>query len=48
MEARQAAWIREIRLAKTQGTLPAPYAFQGHKTKAQILAAVRGTGFITG
>jgi rubrerythrin len=48
VEARHAAWIREIRLAKTQGTLPAPSAFQGSKTKAQILAAVRGTGFITG
>ena len=48
VEARHAAWIREIRLAKTQGTLPAPSAFQGSKTKAQILAAVKGTGFITG
>jgi rubrerythrin len=46
VEARHAAWIREIRLAKTQGTLPAPAAFQGSKTKAQILAAVKGTGFI--
>jgi hypothetical protein len=48
VEARHAAWIREIRLAKTQGTIPAPSAFQGSKTKAQILAAVKGTGFITG
>ncbi len=48
VEARHAAWIREIRLAKTQGTLPAPSAFQGSKTKAQILAAVKGTGFIVG
>jgi hypothetical protein len=48
VEARHAAWIREIRLAKTQGTLPAPAAFQGSKTKAQILAAVKGTGFIVG
>jgi rubrerythrin len=48
VEARHAAWIREIRLAKSQGTLPAPSAFQGSKTKAQILAAVKGTGFIVG
>jgi hypothetical protein len=48
VEARHAAWIREIRLAKTQGTIPAPSAFQGSKTKAQILAAVKGTGFIVG
>jgi rubrerythrin len=47
VEARHAAWIREIRLAKTQGTIPAPTAFQGSKTKAEILAAVRSTGFIT-
>jgi Ferritin-like domain len=43
----QAYLIREIRLAKTQGTIPAPTAFQGSKTKAEILAAVRSTGFIT-
>jgi rubrerythrin len=48
VEARHAAWIREIRLAKAQGTLPAASAFQGSKTKAQILAAVKGTGFIVG
>jgi rubrerythrin len=48
VEARHAAWIREIRLAKTEGTLPAPAAFQGAKTKAQILAAVKSTGFIVG
>ncbi len=48
IEARHAAWIREIRLAKTQGTIPAPTAFEGSRTKAQILAAVKGTGFITG
>ena len=48
VEARHAAWIRDIRLMKTQGTIPAPTAFQGAKTKAQILAAVKGTGFIVG
>jgi len=46
VEARHAAWIRDIRLMKTEGTIPAPSAFQGSKTKAQILAAVKGTGFI--
>ena len=48
VEARHAAWIREIRLANKQGTIPAPSAFQDAKTKAQILAAVKATGFITG
>jgi rubrerythrin len=48
VEARHAAWIREIRNAKTQGVLPAATAFQAAATKAQILAAVKGTGFITG
>ena len=48
VEARHAAWIRDIRLMKTQGTSPAPAAFQGAKTKAQILAAVKATGFIVG
>jgi hypothetical protein len=48
VEARHAAWIREIRFAKSQGTTPAPAAFQGSKTKGQILAAVKATGFITG
>jgi rubrerythrin len=46
VEARHAAWIRDIRLMKTEGTIPAPAAFQGSKTKAQILAAVKATGFI--
>jgi hypothetical protein len=46
VEARHAAWIRDIRLMKTQGTIPAPAAFQGARTKAQILAAVKSTGFI--
>jgi hypothetical protein len=46
VEARHAAWIRDIRLMKTEGTIPAPAAFQSPKTKAQILAAVKSTGFI--
>jgi hypothetical protein len=42
VEARHAGWIRDL------NNLPgAPSAFQGPKTKAQILAAVTGTGFIT-
>ncbi|MBA3842794.1 MAG: ferritin-like domain-containing protein [Actinobacteria bacterium] len=43
VEARHAGWIRDI-----NGVTGAPSAFQGPKTKAQILAAVKGTGFITG
>jgi rubrerythrin len=46
VEARHAAWIRDIRYGKTQGTLPAPNAFQGARTKAQVLAVVKSTGFI--
>jgi rubrerythrin len=43
VEARHAGWIRDL------NNLPgAPSSFQGPKTKAQILAAVTGTGFITG
>ena len=45
VEARHAGWIRDI-----NGTSRAPRhrAFQGAKTKAQILAAVKATGFIVG
>ena len=42
VEARHAAWIRDI-----VGKNPAPNAFDPAKTKAQILAAVKSTGFIT-
>jgi hypothetical protein len=48
VEARHAAWIRDIRLSKQQGTIPAPTAFEGARTKAQILAAVKATGFLVG
>jgi hypothetical protein len=49
VEARHAAWIRDINGKFTgQQPLPAPSAFQSAKTKAQILAAVKGTGFIVG
>ena len=45
VEARHAAWIREI-LGNSQSPLPAPASFDSAKSKAQILAAVKGTGFI--
>ena len=41
IEARHAGWIRNI-----NGESGAPSAFEAPKTKAQILAAVRQTGFI--
>ena len=41
IEARHAGWIRNI-----NGVSGAPTAFQGAKSKKQILAAVKGTGFI--
>jgi len=41
IEARHAGWIRDI-----NGVPGAPTAFESPKTKAQILAAVHGTGFI--
>jgi len=41
IEARHAGWIRDI-----NGVPGAPKAFEGAKTKQQILAAVGGTGFI--
>ncbi len=43
VEARHAAWMRHLRQQP-----PAPVAFDPPKTKAQILAAVRKTGFIVG
>jgi rubrerythrin len=47
VEARHAAWIREIR-GRGGAPVPAPAAFEVSKTKRQILAAVKGTGFIVG
>jgi Ferritin-like domain len=41
VEARHAGWIRDI-----NGVSGAPTAFQGGKTKAEVLAAVKSTGFI--
>lgn len=43
IEARHAGWIRDI-----NGVSGAPKAFEGPKTKQQILAAVKATGFIVG
>jgi len=39
--SRHAGWIRDI-----NGVSGAPRAFEGARTKNQILAAVKGTGFI--
>jgi hypothetical protein len=41
IEARHAGWIRDL-----NDVSGAPASFQGAKSKAQILAAVKGTGFI--
>jgi rubrerythrin len=43
VEAKHAAWVR--RLSKGD---PSPAAFEGPKTKAQVLAAVQATGFLKG
>ena len=43
IEARHAGWIRDI-----NGVSGAPSAFEGAKTMDQVLAAVKGTGFIVG
>jgi hypothetical protein len=43
VEARHAGWIRDL-----NNKSGAPAAFEAPKTKAQILAAVKGTGFIVG
>ncbi len=50
VEARHAAWIRDIRYSggNTPPTTPAPAAFEEGYSKAKILAAVKGTGFIVG
>lgn len=45
VEARHAAWVRDI-LGGTGKNVPAPKAFDAAATKAQILKAVQGTGFI--
>ena len=50
VEARHAAWIRDIRFSggTTPDTTPAPGAFEDGFSKAKILAAVKATGFIVG
>jgi len=50
VEARHAAWIRDIRFSggTTPVTTPAPGAFEDGFSKARILAAVNGLGFIVG
>jgi Ferritin-like domain len=45
VEARHAAWIRTI-LGKGGMGLPAPVDFDAAKTMKQVLAIVKGTGFI--
>ena len=49
VEARHAAWIRDIRFkgGTDVATTPAPAGFEDGFTKAKILAAVKATGFIT-
>ena len=45
VEARHAAWVRDIR-GNGNAPSPAPRAFDGARTRRQILAAVKSTGFI--
>ena len=47
VEARHAAWVRDI-LGGTGNNNPAPFAFDKPLSKAKVLAAVKGTGFIVG
>ena len=47
IEARHAAWIRDI-IGRGNDPKPAPRAFEGARTKRQVLAIVRATGFIVG
>ena len=46
VEARHAAWVRDI-IGHGSNPLPAPAAFDPALTKAQVLKAVTGTGFIS-
>ena len=50
VEARHAAWIRDIRYrgGTTPPTTPAPASFEDGFTKAKILQLVNSTGFIVG
>ncbi len=42
IEAKHAAWVRRI-----AGQTPVPFSVEPPKTKSQVLAAVKSTGFIT-
>jgi hypothetical protein len=50
VEARHAAWIRDIRFSggTAVSTTPAPAGFEDGFSKAKILAAVKATGFLVG
>lgn len=50
VEARHAAWIRDIRFSggTTPPTTPAPGSFEDPFTKAKVLSIVKSTGFIVG
>ena len=50
VEARHAAWIRDIRFSggTASASTPAPAGFEEGYSKAKILAAVKATGFIVG
>ena len=45
VEARHAAWIRDV-IARGGNPVPAPRAFEGARSKSQILSVVKSTGFI--
>ena len=47
VEARHAAWIRDI-IGRSKQPLPAPNTFDKPRTKSEVLALVKGTGFIVG
>jgi Ferritin-like domain len=50
VEARHAAWIRDIRYSggNSPSTTPAPASFEDPFSKAKVLALVKSTGFIVG
>ena len=47
VEARHAAWVRDIRSNGRGPNSPAPVPFDPAKSRSQVLTAVAGTGFIT-
>jgi hypothetical protein len=48
VEARHAAWIRALVNAPGRQGAPAPVAFDVSRSMSQVLAIVKGTGFIVG